>query len=169
MISLTSHLVWRVSTKAWDYFHVIVCVPGCVTRQKPNSVVSQCLGLTDPVAGQAGSLYYRREWPTNKHTHTHTALTRQGQRKPSWLPKIWFWFLPLWSSITSGKSTINAHRATIITSQFGLEELVREGLCNLIFSDRLLASPAHYHESILHSRLTIRVSRCGFHYWILMS
>lgn len=54
-LTLPPRLIGRF-TGARDYFHVIVCVPGCVTHQMPNPVVSQCLMPKDPVAGQTGSL-----------------------------------------------------------------------------------------------------------------
>lgn len=53
-------------TKAWDYFHAIVCVPGCVTHEMPNPVVSQCLMPKDPIAGQTGTLK-PYEGVTSKH------------------------------------------------------------------------------------------------------
>lgn len=52
-LSVPSNLMGR-PTEGRDYFHVIVWYPGCVTHQLLNPVVSQCLGLKDPVAGQIG-------------------------------------------------------------------------------------------------------------------
>lgn len=66
-LTLPPRLIGRF-TGARDYFHVIVCVPGCVTHQMPNPVVSQCLMPKDPVAGQTGSLNRMRVWLTDKHT-----------------------------------------------------------------------------------------------------
>lgn len=56
-------------TRAQDYFHVIVCIPECVTHQIPNPVVPQCLGLKDPVASQTGSL-------CEGVTQTHASLIK---------------------------------------------------------------------------------------------
>lgn len=53
-LTLAPHLMGRISGAQY-YFHVIVCVPGCVNPQMPNPVVSLCLGLKDPVARHTGS------------------------------------------------------------------------------------------------------------------
>lgn len=55
-LSVPSNLTGRL-TEGRDYFHVIVWFPGCVTHQLLNPVVSQCLGLKDPVAGQIGFFF----------------------------------------------------------------------------------------------------------------
>jgi len=54
-LTLPPCLMGRI-TAARDYFHLIVCVPGCVNHQIPYPAVSQCRGIKDPVAGQTGSL-----------------------------------------------------------------------------------------------------------------
>lgn len=67
-LSVTSNLTGRL-TEGQDYFHVIVWFLGCVTHQLLNPVVSQCLGLKDPVTGQIRFFLKNcmRAWLTNKH------------------------------------------------------------------------------------------------------
>lgn len=81
-LTLPPRLIGRF-TGARDYFHVIVCVPGCVTHQMPNPVVSQCLMPKDPVAGQTGSLNRMRVWLTDKHTGMNKrCLNQQKNNNP---------------------------------------------------------------------------------------
>lgn len=67
LLTATSpHRLRSEITRVQDYFHAIVCVPGCVAHEMPNPAISKRLMPEDPVAGQTGRSNCTRVWPTKQ-------------------------------------------------------------------------------------------------------
>lgn len=80
----------KASLEPRVYFHLIVWVLGCVTRQMPNPTASQRLGLKDPVAGQTGSQVCKcgrikpnmQTWPTGARTKQRATISHFQESLP---------------------------------------------------------------------------------------
>lgn len=95
-------------TGAWDYFHVIVLVPGRVTHQMPNPVVSQSPGPKHAVTGQS--------WP-----ETTLALEPAGKQQREVSQQMVASRINKWNLITL---RYNCHQATPVTGVFLLSAWV---------------------------------------------
>lgn len=90
LLTLPLCLMGRI-TGAWDYSHVIVGVPGCVTHQMPNPVVSQSLGLKDPVAGQTWPFRLKKRKNATSGKQQRTERVSKQRSRFCHSKKVPFW------------------------------------------------------------------------------